>query len=82
MKREEAVKLVKEVTGMSLDWDDAHYEALQMAIKALEQEPAIDKIRAEIKQMDFDFGDFYDHTDRIREMVLEVINKYRAESEE
>ena len=35
----EAIKLVKEVTGMSLDWDDAHYDALQMAIKALEQEP-------------------------------------------
>lgn len=38
MTREEAVKLVKEVTGMSLDWDDAHYEALQMAIKALEKD--------------------------------------------
>lgn len=37
MTREEAIKLVKEVTGMSLDWDDAHYDALQMAIKALEQ---------------------------------------------
>ena len=35
---EEAIKLVKEVTGMSLDWDDAHYEALQMAIKALERQ--------------------------------------------
>lgn len=33
---EEAIKLVKEVAGMSLDWDDDHYEALQMAIKALE----------------------------------------------
>ena len=35
---EEAIKLVKEVTGMSLDWGDAHYDALQIAIKALEQE--------------------------------------------
>ena len=41
---EEAIKLVKEVTGMSLDWDDAHYEALQMAIKALEKEPCEDAI--------------------------------------
>jgi hypothetical protein len=47
MKREEAVKLVKEVTGMSLDWDDAHYEALQMAIKALEQESCEDCISRE-----------------------------------
>ena len=39
MTREESIKLVKEVAGMSLDWDDAHYDALQMAIKALEKEP-------------------------------------------
>ena len=38
MTREESIKLVKEVAGMSLDWDDAHYDALQMAIKALDQE--------------------------------------------
>jgi NADH pyrophosphatase NudC (nudix superfamily) len=37
--KETTIKLVKEVAGMSLDWDDAHYDALQMAIKALEQEP-------------------------------------------
>ena len=42
----------------------------------------LNKIRADIKKMDFDFGDFYDHTDRIREMVIEVIDKCRAESEE
>lgn len=28
---------VKEVAGMSLPWNDRHYEALQMAIKALEE---------------------------------------------
>ena len=37
MTTEKAIKLVKEVTGMSLPWDDEHYEALQMAIAALEQ---------------------------------------------
>ena len=42
----------------------------------------LDKIKAEIKQMDFDFGDFYDHTNTIREMILEVIDKYKAESED
>ena len=41
----------------------------------------LEKIRAEIKQMDFDFGDYYDRTDTIREMVLTVIDKYKAESE-
>lgn len=47
------------------------------ACKTLEQTDALDKIRAEIKSMDFDFGDFYDHTDQIIEKVCEVIDKYR-----
>ena len=37
MTREEAIKAVKEVTEMSLPWNDRHYESLQMAIKALEE---------------------------------------------
>lgn len=37
MTREEAIVAVKEVAGMSLPWNDRHYEALQMAIKALEE---------------------------------------------
>jgi len=41
----------------------------------------LDKIKAEIKQKDFDFGDFYDHTETIIEMVAEVIDKYKSESE-
>lgn len=35
MTKDEAITAVKEVTGMSLPWDDRHYEALQMAIEAL-----------------------------------------------
>jgi hypothetical protein len=42
----------------------------------------LDKIRAEIGQTDFDFGDFYDHTDTIIQIVLEIIDKYRTESED
>ena len=37
MTREEAIMAVKEVAGMSLPWNDRHYEALQMAVKALEE---------------------------------------------
>lgn len=43
---------------------------------------ALDKIRAEIEQIDFDFGDFYDNTDSIVKMVLQVIDKCKTESEE
>jgi len=38
MKPEEAIQAVKEVTGMSLPWNDRHYEALQMALSALEKQ--------------------------------------------
>lgn len=38
MTSEDAIKYVKEVTGMSLDWNDEHYGALQMAIEALQTE--------------------------------------------
>jgi len=41
----------------------------------------LDKIRSEIEQMNFDFGDYYDHTDEIIEMVCKVIDKYKEESE-
>lgn len=47
----------------------------------LNRKAVLDKIRAEIQSMDFDFGDFYDNTYAIREMVLEVIDKYRSEIE-
>lgn len=39
----------------------------------------LDSIRAEIEAMDFDFGDYYDHTSTIIEMICEVIDKYKPE---
>ncbi len=38
----------------------------------------LDSIRAEVEQMDFDFGDYYDHTSTIIEMMCEVIDKYKT----
>lgn len=49
---------------------------------AKERETMLDKLRAEIEQMDFDFGDFYDHTDSIVEKVLQIIDKCKVEGEE
>ena len=54
--------------------------AVDMQDKKVDE--VLDKIRAEIESMDFDFGDYYDHTDEIIEMVCKVIDKYKAESEE
>lgn len=36
----EAIKYVKEVLGMSLDWDDKHYEALEIAIDVMMEKKA------------------------------------------
>ena len=40
-------------------------------------QPILDKIETEIAQMDFDFGDYYDNTESIIEMVCGVIHKYK-----
>ena len=72
----EAVKHKVYAYGLSLSPSDK-----EQLIKAIINGIPLDKIRAEIEQMDFDFGDFYDHTDSIVEKVLQVIDKYR-ESEE
>lgn len=82
MTREEAIRELKQFSGTTrLRLSANFWVALNMAIKALEQEPIFDKIRAEIEQMDFDFGDFYDNTDTIVKMVLQVIDKCKTESE-
>lgn len=61
MKPEETIQAVKEVAGMSLPWNDRHYEALQMALSALEKQipkkPVMgyafgEKIREVIKRTD------------------------------
>ena len=51
--------------------------------RLLEQEPVLDKIRAEINELSsyaarFNGGDFAIHIDK--EKVLEIIDKYRSES--
>lgn len=81
MTKEEAIKILHSAIKKPNTKDGYLGQALDMAIKALEQNDILDKIREEIEQMDFDFGDFCDRTDIIRQMILEVIDKYRAESE-
>lgn len=74
------------------DMDKTTIDACKGAIELLEQEPVLDKIRAEIMQLDYDLEYIdYDYddmaqTDEVhmicREMVLQIIDKYKAESEE
>lgn len=85
MTREEAIKHIQVLMLLLLDNDNQPisdlYFALDMAIKALEQEPVLDKIRAEIlflDDVDYDFEGYYKAiTD-----ALKIIDKYRGESED
>ena len=87
MTREEAkiwlnkLYIRTDITDEYGDMEDMqpYEEALDMAIKALEQEPILDKIRAEIAE----------HADRLKDSLygdgmrhcIDIIDKYKVESE-
>ena len=78
MTREEAIKFGKRVLSLSL-FDETH-EFCEIAVKALEQEPILDKIRAEIeptRKMYLEMNDI----DWLNgcDYVLQIIDKYKAE---
>lgn len=94
MTREEAREIIiKERDSLKANprvkVEDCLYEAFDLAIKALEHEPVLDKIRAEIMQLDYDIESVdYDSGDMprteivhtiCREEVLHIIDKYKAE---
>ena len=73
----------------AIRWNDMpSKEALEMAIKVLEQEPMLDKIRAEINGMyrvilkDTPKDDWAVKWNDCLDEVLEIIDKYRAEVNE
>ena len=74
MTREEAIELIRRYERNS-----EHYDACEMAIKALEQEPILDKIRAEIIEL------WKNEPCAIEcgclDEILEIIDKYRGESD-
>ena len=94
MTREEAIKELEEDKALympeewieSLDRDTPDgrlITALDMAIKALEQESVLDKIRAEI--MELQTYKMFEGENTVyseRDDILEIIDKYTAESEE
>lgn len=91
MTREKAIELVNSAfeaweseygTGDD-DWSEEH-EACEMAIKALWQEAILDEIKAEIEEQVLeslsDGGDDWFTAEKVNE-CLEIIDKYKAESE-
>ena len=75
MTNEEAIKAIK-ANYPSGGYEDLR-QALDMAIKALEQEPILDKIRAVINSPNRGTCDYF-----LVDRIEEIINEYKAESKE
>lgn len=67
------------IESQNIELNEYDYWAIDMAIKTLEQEPVLDKIRAEIQNGTHHFLDG-EPIIEIKE-VLQIIDKYKAESE-
>ena len=95
MTREEAIKMLKynsNVIHQTINGETDHkeVEALEMAIKVLEQEPILDKIRAKIEQVksimneeiiNHDRKDLINFVNGLNQSLV-IIDKYKAESED
>ena len=78
MTNEEAIKHLK-----TYDEPKKVREAFEMAIKALEQEPILDKIRAEIADMEEGISSYFNDRPWVfKDEVLQIIDKYRNEVDE
>ena len=89
MTKEEAIEILNNWSPWQEIGDyDRFRDALDMAIKALKQEPILDKIRAEIGELNpVDYGSIYSYESHngaryMKDDVLYIIDKYKAESEE
>ena len=90
MTREEAIKVIRKMlayTDLSVraNLTADMVDACHLAIKALEQEPILEKIRAEIQDIAFDSQEIDGEHESI--MILElndalnIIDKHKAKSE-
>lgn len=78
MTNKEAIEIIKAARA-EVEWEYPmeYAAAFDKAIEALEQEPILDKIRAEINAMPTDYCGGYIGLDK--KEVLQVIDKYKAE---
>ncbi len=76
MTLEKLINLKKQKGRFSIN----EHTALNMAIKALDQEPILDKIRAEIEHLTYYWCEVNPRT--VIDDVLQIIDKYKAEGSE
>ena len=86
MTREEAIEILKQrecCRECVVDIGDCNDcdKAFEMAFKALEQEPVLDKIRAEIEQNAYPIVHGVNNHERGMTLngILQIIDKYKAE---
>ena len=79
MTREEAIRMLKSKMDGHTDTSYEWAETVRMAIQALEQEPILDKIRAEISNLDDADYDYEGYFKAVTDAV-EIIDKYRGEA--
>lgn len=79
MTREKILDGLYEIKNWKCNGDAKMHEVVTEAIKALEQEPILDKIRAEIVGLTYYWCEV--NPNSVKEDVLEIIDKYKAESE-
>ena len=90
MTRDDAIRIIRKMlacTDLSVraNLNADMVDACHLAIKALEQEPVLDKIRAEIEDLDFFYDNDYSSSNKDAMFkcneVLAIFDKYKAESE-
>lgn len=85
MSREEAINIIKSecyvFNPLNFDRSTMVNTALDMAIQALEQEPILDKLIAEIADLDDTDYDYEGYYKAVTD-ALQIIDKYKAESED
>jgi hypothetical protein len=86
MTREEAISIMNVIIHMlEPQYDnDRVEEAVDMAIKALEQESVLDKIRTEIGNINLNevAAKYEDRFYGFQREVIKILDKYKAESED
>lgn len=84
MSKEEAIGVIESecyiFNPLNFDMSTRINTALDMAIEALEKESMLDKIRAEIADLDDTDYDFEGYYKAVTD-ALQIIDKYKAESE-
>ena len=82
MTKSEAIKVVKEVTSMSLQWSDRCFDALMMAIEALDKERSEEMgEKTDAKPISLEIENLKAENDMMQKEYVEHIKRLEKEIE-